>query len=193
MIRETSVSLEYRTGELRKRRPVAYDVEVELGQRHWLCGDLVACGLCLGHDCLHGASAEECAIDSSCFKVARGQPCPSAAVFRDAVVSCSTLSLIYAWKGGRGSQVRYRACPRNYSSGHIGVRSLVWIGRLLRFPLYLGCLLDVCVSSMVCGRTYGAHVVSQVSGSSFIDGTFAARFTILLFSPSRTSRIPFSQ
>jgi len=99
MIQETRASLEYRNGELSKRRPLVRVTEVEqIAQRDMVCGSPVACRLRLGHDRLHGPIAEERAIDLSRFKVTSGQPCSVAAVLGDAVISCPTLACSRAGK-----------------------------------------------------------------------------------------------
>ena len=55
MIRETETSLEYRNRESLNRRPLAPVAEdKQTGQEDMVCDNPVACGICLGHDRLHG-------------------------------------------------------------------------------------------------------------------------------------------
>jgi hypothetical protein len=55
MIRETGASLEYRNGELVNRTPLSRVAEdKQTGQEDMVCDSSVACGLCLGDECLHG-------------------------------------------------------------------------------------------------------------------------------------------
>jgi hypothetical protein len=55
MIRETGASLGYRNGELLNRRSlVRVGAGKQTGQGDMVCDSSVACGLCLGHDRLHG-------------------------------------------------------------------------------------------------------------------------------------------
>jgi hypothetical protein len=55
MIRETGATLEYRNGESLNRRPlVRVGAGKQTGQGDMVCDSSVACGLCLGHDRLHG-------------------------------------------------------------------------------------------------------------------------------------------
>jgi hypothetical protein len=188
------VSLEYRTGELLKARFIAHVAEIGQISHGSLVRDiLVACGLCLGHDRFYGPIVEERALDPSCFKIARGQFGSAASVLGAAVVSCPTPPRVGACEGGRGFQVRYCAGYCNHGLGRSGVRSVLGSGDYFAFlSIWVAYAMLLLVPWFV-----GRHL-EHASDLGFwtlplTDGSLNARFTILLFSPWRISRIPSFQ